>query len=82
MNTVYYIVYCILYTVSGNSIQKKKLIIDELKSKEKTLLGNVEKNPKIWNNKSLKINLKSSQNISSQINVDVTLTQVGFQFEI
>ena len=57
-------------------------MIDELKSKEKTLLRNVEKNPKIWNNKSLKINLKSSQNISSQISVNVTLTQVGFQFDI
>ena len=62
--------------------QKKKSIIDDLRSKEKTILGNVQKNPEIWNNESLKIILKPSQpqNISSSISVEC-ITQVDFQFE-
>ena len=58
--------------------QKKRSIIDDLKSKEMALLDNVQKNPKQWNHESLEINFNLSKSITLSINVAVTITQVSF----
>ena len=61
--------------------QQKDLMIADLESKEKSLIDKVNQNPKIWNSKSLQFKLKAKNNrdCSSEISLDVTLTQVCFQ---
>ena len=61
---------------------KKESIIADLDSKEKSLISEVNKNPRIWNNKSLSINLKSDPDFSSAVSLDVTLTQVCFRIDV
>ena len=61
--------------------QKRDLIIADLESKEKSLIAKVNQNPKIWNSKSVQFSLKTAKkrDLSSEISLDVTLTQVCFQ---
>ena len=63
--------------------RKRDLIIADLESKEKSLIDNMNQNPKIWNSKSVNFNLQTenTRDFSSQINLDVTLTQVYFQID-
>ena len=62
---------------------KRESIIADLDSKEKSLISEVNKNPRIWNSKSLNINLKTSNpDFSTAVNLDVTITQVGFRIDI
>ena len=64
--------------------QKRDLIIADLESKEKSLIEKVNQNPKIWNSQSVHFNMKTENNrdFSSEINLDVTITQVYFQTKV
>ena len=62
---------------------KRESILADLDSKEKTLISEVNKNPRMWNSKSLSINLKTDKpDFSSAVSLDVTLTQVCFRIDV
>ena len=60
--------------------QQKNTITADLDSKEKSLISEVNKNPRFWNNESVKFNLKTNKpDLSSVVSLDVTLSQVRFR---
>ena len=62
---------------------QRESIIADLDSKEKSLISEVNKNPRIWNSKSLSINLKTSnQDFLSAVSLEATITQVCFRIDV
>ena len=63
--------------------QQKNTITADLDSKEKSLISEVNKNPRFWNSQSLKFNMKTNKpDLSSVVGMDVTLTQVWFRIDV
>ena len=63
---------------------KKNLIITDINSKEESLIAKLKQNPKNWNTKSLKFNLRTDdvRDFSSAVNFHVTFSQVRFHIDI